>query len=103
VVRLEFEAFITECWLVGCGSSVRVVEGDIVFVRRALSSSHSGHAAMTDWGTSRRLRIDVIEYASGKPRVDETSPGLEQGVVIHSNVLFQGLEACTEHGAPGGL
>jgi len=31
----------------------------------------------------------------------ETMAGLEQGVVIHSNVLFQELKACAERGAPG--
>jgi len=35
--------------------------------------------------------------------VDETSTGLEQGVVVHSYVLFQGLEARAICGAPCGL
>jgi len=32
VVGLQFEAFITECWLTGCWSFVWVVEGDVVFI-----------------------------------------------------------------------
>jgi len=58
---------------------------------------------MTDRGTSGWLRIDIIKNASGEPRVYETAMGLEQGVVVHPDVLFQGLEACAERGAPSGL
>jgi len=35
--------------------------------------------------------------------VYETATGLEQGVVVHSDVLFQGLEVCAERGVPSGL
>ena len=80
-----------------------MVEGDVVFVGRALSSSDCWHAMAMDGGTSGRLRVDVIENASGEPRVDEMSLGLEQGIVIHPDVLFQGLEVCAERGMPTGL
>ena len=56
-----------------------------------------------DGGTGGRLRVDIIKDASGEPRVYETAMGLEQGIVVHSDVLFQGLEACVEYGAPTGL
>jgi len=82
------------------GPLIRVVEGDVVFVRRALCPSDCGHATATDGGTSGRLRVDVIKNASGEPRVYETTTGLEQGIVVHSNVLFQGLETRVERGAP---
>jgi len=101
--RLQFEAFVTECWVSNGCLFIWVVEGDIVFVRRALSSSDGWHAAATGRGACRRLRIDIVKYASGEPCVDETSAGLEQGVVIHSDVLFQGLETCVECGASCGL
>ena len=52
VVRLQFEAFVTECWLTRCGSLVRVVEGDVILVGRALRSSDCWHATATDWGTA---------------------------------------------------
>src|SRR5712675_3106464 len=103
VVRLQFEAFITECWLTRRGSLVRVVEGDVVFVRRALRSSDCWHATTTDRGTIGRLRVDIVKDASGEPRVYETATGLEQGVVVHPNVLFQGLETRAECCASGGL
>src|SRR5712675_1170803 len=103
VVRLQFKAFVTECWLARCGPLVRVVEGDIVFIRRALSSSDCWHATATDGGTGGRLRIDIVKDASGEPHMYETMTGLEQGVVVHSDVLFQGLEACAERGTPSGL
>jgi len=103
VVRLEFEAFVTECWLAGCGSFVQVMEGDIVFIWRTLSSSYGRHVATANRGTSGRLRVDVIENASGEPRVDETSLGLEEGIVVHPDVLFQGLKVCVECGTPTGL
>src|SRR5712671_2422070 len=35
---LQFEAFVTECWVPDGRLFVRMVEGDVVFVRRALSS-----------------------------------------------------------------
>jgi len=80
-----------------------VVEGDVIFVGRALSSSNSWHATATDGGTSRRLQVNVIKDASGEPRVYETATGLKQGIIVHPNVLFQGLEVCAERGVPGGL
>ena len=33
----------------------------------------------------------------------EAVTGLEQGIVVHSDVLLQGLEVCVERGAPTGL
>src|SRR5712671_6078923 len=99
VSGLQLEAFITECWVPDGRLFVWVVKGDIIFVRRALCSSDGWHAAATGRGGRGRLRIDVVKNASGEPRVDETSTGLEQGVVVHSDVLFQGLETCVERGA----
>src|SRR5712671_2540724 len=101
--RLQLEAFVAECWVSNGCLFIRVVEGDVVFVRRALSSSNGWHAAATGRGACGRLQIDIVKYASREPRMDETSTGLEQGVVIHSNVLFQGLEMRVECGAPCGL
>src|SRR5712675_708024 len=43
---LQFEAFVTECWVSNGRLFIRVVEGDIIFVRRALSSSDGWHAAV---------------------------------------------------------
>jgi len=103
VPGLQLEAFVTECWVSDGCLFIRVVEGDIVFVRRALSSSDGWHAAATSRGTCGRLRVDIVEDASGEPRVDETATGLKQGIVVHSNVLFQGLEVCAERGTPSGL
>jgi len=103
VVRLEFEALVAECWLAGGWSFVQVVEGDVVFVGRALSSSHHGHVSAMNWGTRGRLQINVVENARGEPRVDQVVTGLEQCVVVHPNVLFQGLEACCVRCAPGSL
>jgi len=77
VVGLQFEAFVTECWLTERGLLVWVVEGDVVFVRRALSSSDGGHTSLSDGGTGGWLRIDVVKNASGEPRMDETAMGLE--------------------------
>src|SRR5712672_3942508 len=79
------------------------MEGDVVFVRRALRSSDCRHATATDGGTGGRLRVDIVKDASGEPRVYETATCLEQGVVVHPDVLFQGLEARAERGAPSGL
>jgi len=79
------------------------MEGDVVFIWRALSSSDCWHTVAADRGTSRRLQVDVVEYASGEPHVYKTATGLEQGVIVHPDVLFQGLEACTECGVPTGL
>src|SRR5882672_5244392 len=90
--RLQFEAFVAECWVPNGGLFIWVVEGDVVFVRRALSPSDGWHAAATDRRACGRLRVYVVKNASGEPRVNETSTGLEQGVVVHSDVLFQGLE-----------
>ena len=33
----------------------------------------------------------------------ETSLGLKEGIVVHPDVLFQGLEAHAEHSTPTGL
>src|SRR5712671_2366426 len=101
--QLQLETFVAECWVSNGCLFIRVVEGDVVFVRRALSSPDGWHAAATGRGACGRLRIDVVKYASREPRVDETSTGLEQGVVVHSDVLFQGLETRVERGAPCGL
>src|SRR5712671_2774603 len=79
------------------------MEGDVVFVGRALRSSDCWHATTTDWGTSGGLQVNVVKNASGEPCVYKTMASLEQGVVVHSNVLFQGLEACVERGTPSGL
>src|SRR5712671_6536211 len=103
VSRLQLEAFVTECWVSNGRLFIWVVEGDIVFVRRALCSSDGWHAAATGRGSCGRLRVDIVKNASGEPRVDEMSTGLEQGVVVHPDVLFQGLEARIEHGASCGL
>src|SRR5712671_2290590 len=101
--RLQFEAFVTECWVSNGCLFVRVMEGDVVFVGRALSPSDGWHAAATGRGTCGRLRIDIIKYTSGEPRVDDTSAGLEQGVVVHSYVLIQGLKTCAVRGVSCGL
>src|SRR5712671_47670 len=103
VPRLQLEAFVTECWLSNGRLFIWVMEGDVVFVGRALSSSDGWHAAATGRGACGRLRINVVEYASGKSRVDETSTGLEQGVVVHSYVLFQGFETRVIRGTSCGL
>src|SRR5712672_2057597 len=101
--RLQLEAFVTECWVSDGGPFVRVVERDVVLVRRTLSSSDGGHVTTAGRGTRGRLRVYVVKDASGEPRVDEATTCLEQGVVVHSDVLFQGLESCAECGAPSGL
>src|SRR5882757_9413929 len=103
VPQLQFEAFVAECWVPNSGLLVRVMEGDVVFVGRALGSSDGWHAAATGRGTCGRLRVDVIKDASGEPRVDEATTRLEQGVVVHSDVLLQGLESGAERGPSGGL
>ena len=74
---LQLEAFVTECWVSDGCLFVRMVEGDVVLVRRALSSSDGWHAAATDRGTCGRLQVDVIKDASGEPRMDETTTRLE--------------------------
>src|SRR5712672_928473 len=61
VVRLQFKAFVTECWLARRGPLVRVVEGDVVLVGRALCSSDCWHATATYGGTGGRLGVDVIK------------------------------------------
>src|SRR5712671_258403 len=53
--RLQLEAFVTECWVSNGCLFIRVVEGDVVFVRRALSSPDGWHAAATSRGTCGRL------------------------------------------------
>ena len=103
VPRLQFEAFVAECWVPDGGLLIWVVEGDVVFIRRSLGSSDGWHAAPTGRGTRGRLRVDIIEDASGEPCMDKATTCLEQGIVVHSDVLFQGLEPCTERGASGGL
>src|SRR5712675_3241415 len=55
VVRLQFKAFVAECWLSRRRPLVWVVEGDVVFVGRALCSSDCWHATATDGGTGGRL------------------------------------------------
>src|SRR5712671_4805730 len=103
VPRLQLEAFVTECWVSDGGPFVRVVERDVILVRGTLSSSDGGHATTVGRGTCGRLQVYVMKDASGEPRVDETTTCLEQGIVVHSDVLFQGLESCAERGAPSGL
>src|SRR5712671_6653820 len=100
---LQLEAFVTECGVADGCLFVRVMERDVVFIGRSLSSPDGWHAMATGRGTCGRFRVYVIKDASGEPRMDETATGLEQGIVIHSDVLFQGLEACVERGASGGL
>jgi len=77
VVGLQFEAFIAECWVADRGLFVWVMEGDIVLVGRALYSSDSGQAATMNRWAGRRLRIDVVKYASGEPCVYESTTGLK--------------------------
>ena len=55
VVGSQFEAFVTECWLAERGHFVWVVEGDPVFVRRALSSSDDGHSSFPGRRAGGRL------------------------------------------------
>src|SRR5712671_7356479 len=54
-------------------------------------------------GTGGRLRVNIIEDASGGPHMYEMTPSFEQGIVVHPDVLFQGLEMRVECGASGGL
>src|SRR5712671_3237807 len=103
VPGLQLETFVTECGVSNGRLFIRVMEGDVVFVGRALSPSDGWHAAATGRGTCGGLRINVVKYASGEPRVDEASTGLEQGVVVHSYVLFQGLKTCAVRGVSCGL
>jgi len=77
MVGLKFKAFVTECRLVGGWSLIRVVEGDVIFIRRALCSSLRGHVSMANWGTGGRLRINVIKNTSGEPCMYEMVTGLE--------------------------
>src|SRR5882672_3367427 len=91
VPGLQLEAFITECWVADGRFLIWVVEGDVVFVGRTLGPSDGWHATATGRGAPGRLRVDVVKNASGEPRMDEAATSLEQGVVVHSNVLFQGL------------
>src|SRR5882672_5279155 len=46
VIGSQFEAFVTECWLTDRGRFVWVVEGDPIFVGRALSSSDDRHSSL---------------------------------------------------------
>ena len=103
VPGLQLEAFITECWVSDGRLLVWVMEGDVVFIGRALSSLNGWHATAMGRGACGGLRVNVVENASGEPCVDETATGLEQGVVVHSDVLFQGLETRVERGASCGL
>jgi len=79
------------------------MEGDIVFVGRALHSSDGRHTAAASWWAGRGLRVHIIKNASGEPGVYEPTTGFEQGVVVHPNILFQGFKVCAECGAPAGL
>jgi len=88
VVGSQFEAFVTECWLTDRGRFIRVVEGDPIFVRGTLGSSDDRHSSLSGRGTGGRLRVDVVEDASGEPRMNEAATGLEQCVVVHPYVLF---------------
>ena len=45
----------------------------------------------------------LLKNASGEPRMYETTTCLEQSVVVHPNILFQGFEARVERCASGGL
>src|SRR5712671_1601500 len=83
VPRLQLKAFVTECWMPDGGLFVRVVERDVILVRRTLSSSDGGHATTAGRGTCGRLRVYIIKNASGEPCMDETTTCLEQGVVVH--------------------
>src|SRR5712671_2449543 len=103
VARLQLEAFVTECWVPDRCLFIRVVKGDVIFIGRALGSTDGRHAAATGRGTSGRLRVNVVKNASGEPRMYETAMGLEQCVVVHSDVLFQGLETCVVCGTSGSL
>src|SRR5712671_156197 len=103
VVGAQFEAFVAECWLLARGFLVGMVEGDLVFVGRALSSSNGGHSSFPSGGTGGWLCVNIVEDASGEPRMDEAATGFEQRIVVHSYVLFQGLQACVERSAPSGL
>src|SRR5712671_6142402 len=87
VSGLQLEAFVTECWVSNSRLLIWVMQGDVVFVGRALSSSDCGHAAATGRGSCGRLRIYVVKNASGEPRMNEAATGLEQGVVVHPDVL----------------
>src|SRR5712671_2505673 len=98
---LQLEAFVTECWVPDRCLFIRVVKGDVLFVGRALGSTDGWHAA-TGRGTSGGFRVDVVKNASGESRVYETATGLEQCVVVHLNVLFQGLEMCVVRGTSSG-
>jgi len=89
---LQLKAFVAECW-VSNGRLFYTGDGKGRRLRReGPSPSDSWHAAAAGRGTCGGLRIDISEYAGGEPCVDETSAGLEQGIVIHPYVLFQGLE-----------
>jgi len=55
MVGLQLEAFVTECWVTARGLFIRVMEGGVVFVWRALRSSDGGHASLSSGGTSGRL------------------------------------------------
>jgi len=57
----------------------------------------------TGRGSSRRLCVNIVKNACREPCVYEATMGLEQGVVVHPDVLFQGLKAGAERGTLGGL
>jgi len=77
VPRLQLEAFVAECWVPDSGLLIWVMERDVIFVGRALGSSDGWHAAAAGRGTCGRLRVDIIEDASGEPCVDEATTCLE--------------------------
>jgi len=52
---LQFEAFVAECWVSNGRLLVWVVEGDIVFIGRALGPSDGWHATATGRGARGRL------------------------------------------------
>ena len=53
--RLQLEAFVAECWVSNGCLFIWVVEGDVVFVRRALSSPDGWHTTATGRGACGRL------------------------------------------------
>ena len=100
---MQLETFITECRASDCCLFIWVVKGDVIFVGRALGSTDGWHAAATGRGASGRLQVDIVKNVSGEPHVYETATGLEQCIVVHLDVLFQGLEMCVVRGTSGSL
>jgi len=50
VPRLQLKAFVTECWVPDGGFFIRVVERDVVLIRRALSSANGRHTTVAGRG-----------------------------------------------------